>query len=208
MLHKDEPRPDIATRALAGLLRDIVASGRKPIETPDISNTVAVHDLRKAVKGWRAMLRLIAPTVGDEAEQMRVEARDLARELAAARDGRAAQEALADLGDDFPHLSARSRATITEKLAQIGASAEAISLTSVRKVRIDEMWAQAAAAIEHWPLQGFDRSEAATQLSVFYRRGGAEVSGDWGVTRPPTPHPPPPHPGAPRSPTWTCAGAC
>jgi len=188
MLHKDEPQADIATRALAGLLRDIVASGRKPIETPDISSTVAVHDLRKALKRWRAMLRLIAPTVGDEAEQMRVEARDLARELAAARDGRAAQEALADLGDDFPHLSARSRATIAGKLAQIGTSAEAISLTSVRKVRIGEMWAQAAAATERWPLQGFDRSEAATQLSVFYRRVCAAIPGDWSNTSPETLH--------------------
>src|SRR5262249_43014787 len=105
-------------------------------------------------------------------------------------------EALADLGGDFPHLSARSRATIREKLAQIGASAEAISLTSARKVRIGEMWAQAAAAIERWPLQSFDRSEATTQLSVFYRRGRttqlivfyrgvcAAIPGDWSNTSP------------------------
>jgi CHAD domain-containing protein len=184
MLHKHEPPADIATRTLAGLLRDIVASGRKPIETPDISDTVAVHDLRKALKRWRAILRLIAPTVGDEAEQMRVEARDLARELAAARDGRAAQEALADLGDDFPDLSARSRATIAARLAQIGASAEAISLTSARKVRIGEMWTQAADAIERWPLQSFDHSEAATQLTVVYRRVCAAIPDDWSHASP------------------------
>ncbi len=66
MVHKDDdPRPDIATRTLADLLRDIVASGRKPIETVDISDAVAVHDLRKAFKRWRAIMRLIAPTVGD-----------------------------------------------------------------------------------------------------------------------------------------------
>jgi CHAD domain-containing protein len=179
MLHKNEPPLDIATRTLAGLLRDIVATGRKPVETPDISDTVAVHDLRKALKRWRAILRLIAPTVGDEAEQMRLEARDLARELAAARDVRSAQEALADLGNDFPGLSTRSRATIAEKLAQIGANAEAISLTSARKVRIAEMWTQAAAAIERWPLQSFDRSEAAAQLTGFYRRVCTAIPDDW-----------------------------
>src|SRR5258708_33481990 len=102
MVYKTEPSPDIATRALASLLRDIVASGRKPIETPDIADAIAVHDLRKAFKRWRAILRLIAPMVGDEAESLRLEARDLAREMAAARDGQAAQEALADLGDSFP----------------------------------------------------------------------------------------------------------
>src|SRR5215470_4049745 len=140
MVHKDDPRPDIAARTLAALLHDIVASGRKPIETPDISDAVAVHDLRKALKRWRAILRLIAPIVGDEAELMRLEARDLAREMAVARDGQAAQEALADLGDSFPDLSARSRATIAERLAQIRAGVGAIGLTPERGARINDMW--------------------------------------------------------------------
>jgi CHAD domain-containing protein len=179
MVHKDDRRPDIATRALAELLRDIVASGRKPIETPDISDAVAVHDLRKAFKRWRAIMRLIAPTVGDEAEEMRIAARDLAREMAAARDSQAAQEALADLGDDAPHLSARSRAAIAERLAQLSASAEAIGLTPERKARIGEMWTQAAAAVERWPLESFDHAEAAQQLAASYRRVCAAMPEDW-----------------------------
>src|SRR5260370_16813099 len=133
MVHKDDSRPDIAARTLAALLRDIVASGRKPIETPEISDAVAVHDLRKALKRWRAILRLVAPTVGDEAELMRLEARDLAREMAAARDGQAALEALADLGDSLPNLSARCRATVAERLAQLGPRAPALGPTPPRK---------------------------------------------------------------------------
>lgn len=184
MVHKDAPRPDIATRTLADLLRDIVASGRKPIEAPDISDAVAVHDLRKAFKRWRAIMRLIAPTVGDEAEEMRITARDRAREIAAARDIRAAQEALDDLGDDAPHLPARSRAAIAERLAQLGASAEAVSLTPERKARIGEMWTQAAAAVERWPLQSFDRAEAAQQLAASYRRVCAAMPEDWSEVSP------------------------
>src|SRR5712692_8173029 len=184
MVHKDDSRPDIAARTLAVLLRDIVASGRKPIETPDISDAVAVHDLRKALKRWRAILRLIAPMVGDEAELMRVEARDLAREMAVARDGQAAQEALSDLGDSIPNLSARSRATIAERLNQIGAGADAIGLTSVRKERIDDMWTRAGAAVERWPFQRFDRSEAAAQLTAFYRRVCAAMPDDWSNASP------------------------
>ena len=180
MVHKDDDhRPDIATRTLAALLRDIVASGRKPIETADISDAVAVHDLRKAFKRWRAIMRLIAPTVGGEAEEMRIAARDLAREIAAARDIRAAQEALADLGDDAPALPARSRVAIVERLAQLGASAEAISLTPERKARIGEMWTQAAAAVERWPLQSFDRAEAAQQLAASYKRVCAAIPQEW-----------------------------
>lgn len=184
MTPKVDPPPDVAARSLAGLLRDIVASGRKPIETPDISDAVAVHDLRKALKRWRAFLRLIAPTIGEEAELMRVEARDLAREMAAARDSRAAQEALADLGDDLPDLSARSRAAIGERLAQIGAGAEAVSLTPACKARIGEMWTHAAAAVARWPLEGFDRVQAARQLAAFYRRVCAAIPEDWSAASP------------------------
>src|SRR5215468_2436601 len=133
MDHKEDTPPDIAARTLASLLRDLVASGRRPIETPDISDAIAVHDLRKELKRWRAILRLIAPMVGDEAELMRVKARDVAREMATARDGRAVQEALADLGNGSPDLPTRSRAAVAERLARIGASAEAASLTPTRK---------------------------------------------------------------------------
>jgi CHAD domain-containing protein len=184
MVHRAAPSPDIATRALASLLRDIVASGRKPIETPDIADAVAVHDLRKEFKRWRAILRLIEPTIGEEAELMRIEARDLAREMATARDGRAAEEALTDLGDDLPDLSARSRAGIAERLAQIGASAEAATLTPVRKARIDEMWTRASAAIERWPIQRFDRTEGAEQLTATYRRVCAAIPEDWSMASP------------------------
>ncbi len=177
-------RPDIASRTLADLLREIVASGRKPIETPDISDLVAVHELRKAFKRWRAMMRLIAPTVGEEAEGLRIAARDLAREMAAARDSRAAQEALADLTGAAARLPSRSHATIAQRLAQLRTSAEAISLTPERKARIGEMWTRAAAAVEHWPLQSFDRVEAPKQLAASYHRVRTAIPRDWLSTSP------------------------
>jgi CHAD domain-containing protein len=184
MARKIDPSPDIATRALAGLMRDIVSSGRKPLDTPDIADAVAVHDLRKAFKRWRAILRLIGPAIGDEAELMRVEARELAREMATARDGQAAIEAMADLGDDVPNLSARSRATIGERLARIGANAEATSLTPMHKSRIGEAWTRAAGAIARWPIARFDRTEATRRLTATYRKGRAAIPDDWSKASP------------------------
>jgi CHAD domain-containing protein len=177
---------DVAARSLAALLRDIVASGRKAVETPGISDTEAVHDLRKAIKGWRAMMRLIAPTVGQDAEAMRVESRDLAREVAAARDGQAAQEALSDLltDDHLPGVPARARAAIAERLAALCASAEAVSLTPERKTRICEMWSRAGAAIDRWPLARFDRAEATRQLAASYRRVRNAIPDDWSKASP------------------------
>ncbi len=188
MASKAHPSRDIATRTLAELLRHIVASGRKPVETPDIADAAAVHDLRKALKGWRAMMRLIVPTVGEEAELMRIEARDLAREIAAARDGQAAQEALADLlavpDDNLPGVPARTRATIEARLTALRASAETASLTTERKAQISAMWTRASAAIEHWPLAKFDRTEAARQLAISYRRVCKAIPEDWSTASP------------------------
>ena len=179
MAPKIASSPDIATRALADLLRDIVASGRKPIDMPEVADEIAVHDLRKELKRWRAFLRLIAPAIGDEAENLRIEARNLARELATARDGRAALEAVADLGDDLPDLSARSRATMAQRLTRIGADAEAASLTSAHKARIDDAWTRAAVAIDRWPLARFDSAEATRQLTATYRRVRTAIPDDW-----------------------------
>jgi CHAD domain-containing protein len=179
MAHRPQSTPDVAAQALAALLRNILASGRKPLDAPDISDAVAVHDLRKAFKRWRAVLRMIAPVIGHEAELLRIEARDLAREIATARDGRAAIEALADLGEDTPTLSARSRATIAARLAEIGAKAEAQSLTPALKTRVADVLARAANAVERWPTERFDAVEATRQLGVTYRRACTAIPTDW-----------------------------
>ena len=188
MASKADPSRDIAARTLAELLRDFVASGRKPVETPDIADAAAVHDLRKALKGWRAMMRLITSTIGEEAELMRIEARDLAREIAAARDGQAAQEAFADLlvdpHDNLPGVPARTRAAIEARLTALRTSAEAASLTTERKAQISATWTRANAAIERWPLAKFDRTEAARQLAASYRRVCKVIPDDWSKASP------------------------
>jgi CHAD domain-containing protein len=178
------PPADIAARTLARVVQDIVASGRKAIESPDISDADAVHDLRKALKGWRAILRLMTPAVGDEAESMRCTARDIAREVAAARDSQAAQDALADLGDSLDRLTARARSAIDGRLAALRTQTEAVSLTPERKARISEMWTDAHAAIERWPIERFDRAEAARQLAKSYRRVRAAFPDDWSKASP------------------------
>ena len=179
MARNSTPQQDPAAHALAVLLRDIVASARQPLDAPDMTDAVAIHDFRKAFKRWRALMRLIGPVIGAEAEALRIEARDIAREMASARDGQAAQEALADLGDEIPSLSARSRGTIQGRLAQLGASAEAAILTPALKLRIGDLLSRAAAAVERWPTGQFDCREATRQLTATYRRVRESEPKDW-----------------------------
>ena len=179
MARNSTPQQDPAARALAVLLRDIVASARQPLDAPDMTDAVAIHDFRKAFKRWRALMRLIGPVIGAEAEALRIEARDIAREMASARDGQAALEALADLGDEIPSLSVRSRGTIQGRLAQLGASAEAAILTPALKLRISDLLSRAAAAVERWPTGQFDCQEATRQLTATYRRVRESEPKDW-----------------------------
>ena len=53
--------------------------------------------MRKALKRWRALLRLLGRPLGEQADQMRSEARELMRAIAGARDAQSALDALADL---------------------------------------------------------------------------------------------------------------
>jgi CHAD domain-containing protein len=184
MARKSAPHEDPAARALAALLRDIVASARLPLDAQGMTDAVAIHDYRKAFKRWRALLRLIGPVIGEEAETLRVETRDLAREMATARDSQAALEALADLGDEIATLSPRSRATIAGRLTQIGASAEAAILTPALKLRIGDLLSRSAAAVERWPTDRFDWHEATRQLTATYRKVRDTEPKDWAAAPP------------------------
>ena len=82
---------------LAAAARSIIADGRRALADPELTDAEAVHDVRKALKRWRALLRLLAHPLGEQADQMRAEARELMRALAGARDAQSALDALADL---------------------------------------------------------------------------------------------------------------
>src|ERR1043165_2762393 len=118
MAEKPAVRPDVAVgAALKTVARDILSEARAVLDDAARPDAVAVHDLRKALKRWRALLRLLEPFLGDDARRLRAEARDLARELSGARDAQSAIEAVNDLAESESKLSARTIASIG---AQIG----------------------------------------------------------------------------------------
>ncbi len=83
-----------------------------------------MHDFRRAMKEWRALMRLLAPFIAD-AVRWRHEARDHARSLAHARDGAAALNAfdgLVDKGNLV--LSSRTSDTIRARIEALRGSEE------------------------------------------------------------------------------------
>jgi CHAD domain-containing protein len=137
---------------LRGVAREIISEARDALDVPGRTDAVAVHDYRKAMKRWRALLRLLEPFLDAEARQLRNEARDLARLLAGARDSQSALDAFADLAGDRHDLSPRSVATIRGRLEASRKAAEARTLTPAVRARILASLDRAAAAIAQWPL--------------------------------------------------------
>ena len=90
-----EPKAAIGP-VMRAVAANILAQGRAAMVDPERSHQEAVHDFRRAMKEWRALMRLLAPFIPD-AQRWRHEARDHARSLAHARDGQAALNAFDDL---------------------------------------------------------------------------------------------------------------
>ena len=93
---------------LAAGARSVIADCRTALADPKLSDAEAVHEVRKALKRWRALLRLLAQPLGEQADQMRAEARELMRALSGARDAQSALDALQDLRKADLPFSAKS----------------------------------------------------------------------------------------------------
>ena len=164
-----------AVRAIAG---SVLAGARKAIADPERSNQDAVHDFRRAMKEWRALMRLLAPFIPD-AERWRTEARDHARSLAHARDGSAALNAFDGLLDKGMVLSARSTKTIRGRIEALRGSEEQAVLTPAQRDAIIAWLDTAAASVAQWPLDPFDFSSIAARLTVGYRNARRLIPKDW-----------------------------
>ena len=172
-----QPRAAIgpAVGAIAGRIID---TARAMISDPERSSQDAVHDFRRAMKQWRALMRLLEPFIPDSV-RLRQEARNHARSLSRARDGQSALNAFDDLVDKALPLSARSIATIRGRLEAIRAAEEQEVLTPELRQAITAWLDATATAIELWPLDPFEFSAIAARLTAGYRAARRGIPADW-----------------------------
>jgi CHAD domain-containing protein len=173
-------QPDAAIGpALRAIAAEILAEARLALTDPERTNQAAVHDFRRAMKQWRALMRLLDPFI-PEADRWRREARDHARSLAHARDGAAALNAFDGLGKKgILLLSKRSDATMRSRIEALRGDNEQAVLTPALREAIIAWLDAAAAAIETWPLDPFDFSAIAAQLAGSYRSARRRIPADW-----------------------------
>ena len=189
MAEKPAIRPDVAVgEALGAVARDILSEARAVLDDAERPDAVAVHDLRKVMKRWRALLRLVEPFLGDDARQLRAEARDQARGLSGARDAQSAIEALNDLAESEGKLSARTIASIRGRLDAIRLSAEAATINEGVRTQLRAAFDGAGATVAAWDLEKLTFADLARELSRTYERLREDSPKDWSKAEPDTLH--------------------
>ena len=179
----DKPtfQPDAAVdEALRAVARSILADARAAIQDPERSAAEAVHDFRRQMKSWRALLRLLRPYLGPEGKKLRDDARDLARALGGARDAQSALDALADLNGLA--LSKRSLATMRGRIEQLREAAETTTLTADMRLRVMQSLDQALGAVEQWPLHSLTYVDVAKRLTRGYSAARDALPEHWTKT--------------------------
>jgi CHAD domain-containing protein len=164
-----------AVRAIAVA---ILAEARAVIADPERSQQEAVHDFRRAMKQWRALMRLLQPFTPDAAA-LRQQARDHARSLSRARDSQSALNAFDDLMKNTVALSARTAATIRSRIEEMRGSEEEAVLTEELRETIFAWLDATTEAVERWPLNTIDFPSIAAQLAVGYREARRHIPEDW-----------------------------
>ena len=170
---------DAVGEALGAVARDILAEARAAVDETGRSDAVAVHDYRKAMKRWRALLRLLEPFLGEDGYRLRVEARELARGLAGARDVQAVLDALADIEKAGLGLSPTSLKTMRGRIEAIRRTAETTTLTDDMRERLRAGLDTAGRAVNFWPLGDLAFADVATRLADGYRRARSAIPGAW-----------------------------
>jgi CHAD domain-containing protein len=180
MSDKPALQPGLAVgEALRAVARDILAEARAAIENPAHSDAVAVHEFRRAMKRWRALLRLLAPFLAEDGKRLRTEARDLARALGGARDAQSALDALKDLAGHGLTLSPRSLATVRARIEALRQTAETKVLTGDMHVRIAAALETADAAVAQWPLRALAFAKVADRLAQGFRAARRALPKHW-----------------------------
>lgn len=164
---------------LAAAARSIIADARRALSDPELSEPEVVHEVRKALKRWRALMRLLSHGIGEPADQMRAEARELMRALTGARDAQSALDALGDLKKSEVPFSATSAETIRKRLTEMRDAAEKTSFTKEMREQLSRYLDYATLSLERWPLKAIDFDTVADGLVSTYRRARQLVPDDW-----------------------------
>jgi CHAD domain-containing protein len=168
-------------------LRDVaagaVAEAQDILNDPARDATTKVHDIRRALKRWRALLRMLRPHLRERGESLRFQARDLARRLTHARDAQSAIDAFNDATEACLNLPIafppRSLVAIQRKLQQLRAENELNVWTDQIQQDLSNYLTAASRQISLWDLEALSFADLADMLTTTYRRARHSIPANW-----------------------------
>ncbi|NGX93943.1 MAG: CHAD domain-containing protein [Candidatus Afipia apatlaquensis] len=183
------PQAEPNAHSLREVADDTLAMARAAQEKLDSNETsTTIHELRVALKRWRALLRLLEDSIGDETVALRHEASSLAREFSRSRDAQTALDALADVvkprDAKTPPLSERTKATLTQRLEDARKAIEAEHLHPEAIQHLRDSLARASACAANWPLEHIRFDDIVTALAKSYRRTRRRRPREWDTAGP------------------------
>lgn len=174
-------------RAIREVAREILADARSVLDDPSRSDASVIHDFRRAMKRWRALLRLLGPILGEESRQLRLEARDLARELSGPRDAQSALDALHDILESDPPGDIHPPRSIDQMVLRLKKNRKKMELTQLNsklRARLVHALDAASASIDHWPMKAMTFNEILERLADAYRRARNSTPKKWASAMP------------------------
>jgi CHAD domain-containing protein len=165
--------------ALVAVAGEIIAEARKPLRDKSHPDAERVHDFRKALKRWRALLRLLETPIGKRAKIARGAARELARELARTRDAQSALDALTDMERIDHALSARTLASLHQRLHAMKRRRERALLSPALLRRLQLRLNSAERTFHRWPLIDVGFKDIVEGLTETYRRARRAMPNAW-----------------------------
>jgi CHAD domain-containing protein len=165
--------------ALGAVANEILAQARTPLLDRERPDSERVHDFRKALKRWRALLRLLETPIGKPAKAQRLRARDLARELARTRDAQSALDALADIEGADHALSPRTLVALRRRLQGMKRRRERATLNASLRSRLHGRVRAAERGFGRWPVQRVESSDVVEGLTETYRRARRALPAAW-----------------------------
>jgi CHAD domain-containing protein len=171
-----------AGEPLRTVARGILAEARAALENGSRSDAEAVHNFRKAMKRWRALLRLLEPHLGDSGRRLRIAARDLARELSGPRDAQSALNAIDDTLKHDANFSRASLRTIRKRVDEVRMRAESTTLTLELRTQVLAYLRRATLAVDRWPVAQIGFDDIAERLTETYKRARRGLPDKWPAT--------------------------
>lgn len=178
--------------ALRAIAAETLTRARAVLDDPAREPTATVHEIRRVMKRWRALLRMLTPILGDNNVMLRHAARDLARKLSPARDAQASIDAFRDAVEPELErpilLSARSIATVQARLEALRADDERSIWNDERRREMTDYVIAAAFHVGQWNVEAVRFADVARSLATTYRRARRAIPANWDSIEPETLH--------------------